>query len=416
MLQDLERGKGRLAIKMADAEAFALGRNVALSPGKVVFQNELMQLIQYAPATEQVHRRPLMIMPPWINKFYILDLQPKNSFIKFAVEQGFTVFVLSWVNPDAKLSHKSFEDYMVEGPLAALDAIEQATGEKEVTAVGYCLGGTLLASTLSYMAAKRDNRIKAATFFVTLVDFKDPGDLGVFIDEEQLKSLETSMAKRGYLDGAEMANTFNMLRANDLIWSFVVNNYLPGQGAVAVRPALLERRQHPDAGGHAQLLPAQVLPREQAGRAGRGHLTRRADRPAPAQAAGLLGLDQGGSHRPLAQHLRPRRRSIRGKNASCSPAPATSPASSTRPPPTSTATGTGRGPTCRPTPTSSWPAPSSCPARGGRTGRRGRQAMPAARCRRADRVTAICRFSRMLRALMCGCGRCEAAGRAFAKD
>ena len=229
MLADLERGKGKLAIKMADPDAFALGRNVALTPGKVVYQTDLMQLIQYAPSTEQVHRRPLMIMPPWINKFYILDLQPKNSFIKFAVDQGFTVFVLSWVNPDARLSHKTFEDYMVEGPLAALDAIEQATGEKEVTAVGYCLGGTLLASTLSYMAAKRDNRIKAATFFVTLVDFKDPGDLGVFIDEEQLSSLESSMAKRGFLDGAEMATTFNMLRANDLIWSFVVNNYLLGK-------------------------------------------------------------------------------------------------------------------------------------------------------------------------------------------
>jgi polyhydroxyalkanoate synthase len=170
-----------------------------------------------------------MIIPPWINKFYILDLQPRNSFIKFAVDQGFTVFVLSWVNPDERLSHKSFEDYMLEGPLAALDAIERATGEKEVTAIGYCLGGTLLACTLAWMAERRDSRIKAATFFTSLVDFAEPGELGVFIDEEQLAGIEETMAKRGYLDGSEMATTFNMLRANDLIWSFVINNYLMGK-------------------------------------------------------------------------------------------------------------------------------------------------------------------------------------------
>jgi polyhydroxyalkanoate synthase len=227
MLEDLERGKGRLAIKMTDVDAFEVGRNIATTPGKVVFQTDLMQLIQYAPSTEEVYQRPLMIIPPWINKFYILDLQPKNSFIKYCVDQGFTVFVLSWINPDEKLSHKSFEDYMFEGPLAALDAIEQATGEKEVTAIGYCLGGTLLASTLAYM--KEDTRIKAATFLTTLVDFANPGELGVFMDEEQLAAIEKTMAKRGYLDGAEMAASFNMLRANDLIWSFVINNYLLGK-------------------------------------------------------------------------------------------------------------------------------------------------------------------------------------------
>ena len=229
MLEDLDRGKGKLAIRMTDLDAFEVGRNIATSPGKVVFQTELMQLIQYAPSTPQAHRRPLMIMPPWINKFYILDLQPKNSFIKFCVDQGFTTFVLSWVNPDEKLSHMSFEDYMFQGPLAAMDAIAQATGEKEVTAIGYCLGGTLLASTLSWMKEKGDDRIKAATFFTTLVDFTDPGELGVFIDEEQLAAMERSMAKRGFLDGAEMATTFNMLRATDLIWSFVINNYLLGK-------------------------------------------------------------------------------------------------------------------------------------------------------------------------------------------
>ena len=229
MLEDLDRGKGKLAIRMTDLDAFEVGRNIATSPGKVVFQTELMQLIQYAPSTPQAHRRPLMIMPPWINKFYILDLQPKNSFIKFCVDQGFTTFVLSWVNPDEKLSHMSFEDYMFQGPLAAMDAIAKATGEKELTAIGYCLGGTLLASTLSWMKEKGDDRIKAATFFTTLVDFTDPGELGVFIDEEQLAAMERSMAKRGFLDGAEMATTFNMLRATDLIWSFVINNYLLGK-------------------------------------------------------------------------------------------------------------------------------------------------------------------------------------------
>ena len=229
LLDDLERGKGELKVSMTDRDAFEIGRNIATTPGKVVFQNDLMQLVQYSPITKQVDRRPLLIIPPWINKFYILDLQPKNSFIKFCVDQGFTTFVLSWVNPDEKLSHMSFEDYMLQGPLAALDAIQQATGEKEITAIGYCLGGTLLASTLSWMKQKRDNRIKSATFFTTLVDFSDPGELGVFIDEEQLAAIERSMAKRGYLDGAEMATTFNMLRANDLIWSFVINNYLMGK-------------------------------------------------------------------------------------------------------------------------------------------------------------------------------------------
>jgi polyhydroxyalkanoate synthase len=229
LLEDLERGKGKLAIKMTDMDAFELGRNIGVTPGKVVFQNDLIQLLQYEPTTERVWRRPLLIVPPWINKYYILDLQPKNSFIKYAVDQGFTVFVVSWVNPDEHYAQKGFDDYMVEGPLAALDAIERATGERDISAIGYCLGGTLLACTLAYMAARRDERIKAATFFASLTDFEDAGELGVFIDEEQLASMESSMAKLGYLDGREMATTFNMLRANDLVWSFVVNNYLLGK-------------------------------------------------------------------------------------------------------------------------------------------------------------------------------------------
>ena len=229
LLGDLERGKGRLAISMTDMAAFKIGENVATTPGKVIYQNELIQLLQYAPTTETVKRRPLLIMPPWINKYYILDLRPRNSFIRWAVEQGHTVFVISWVNPDARLAEKGFEDYMREGPLAALDAMEQATGEREANVIGYCLGGTLLATTLAYMTVKRDRRVKSATFFVTMVDFKEAGELSVFIDEEQLHALEERMEKKGYLEAHDMHTTFNMLRANDLIWSFVVNNYLLGK-------------------------------------------------------------------------------------------------------------------------------------------------------------------------------------------
>ena len=228
MLGDLERGRGKLAIKMTDMDAFKLGENIAVSPGKVVFQNELMQLIQYTPATETVLKRPLLIIPPWINKFYILDLRPKNSFVRWAVSQGHTVFMVSWVNPDESLGEKEFADYMSDGVFAALDAIEQATGERDVNAIGYCLGGTLLACTMAWMKSQGDERIRSATFFVTMTDFAEAGELGVFIDEEQLAQLEAKMERQGVLEGADMAQTFNMLRANDLIWSFVVNNYLLG--------------------------------------------------------------------------------------------------------------------------------------------------------------------------------------------
>jgi polyhydroxyalkanoate synthase len=231
LLTDLERGKGKLHIKMTDTDAFRIGENIAVSEGQVVFQNDLMQLIQYAPTTEKVLKRPLLIVPPWINKFYILDLRPKNSFVRWAVAQGHTVFVVSWVNPDDRLAEKNFDDYMREGFLDALDAIEAATGEREINAIGYCLGGTLLSCTLAHLATLNDTRIRSATFFVTLMDFRESGELNVFIDEEQIKMLEEKMNKHGYLEGSEMANTFNMLRANDLIWSFVVNNYLMGNDA-----------------------------------------------------------------------------------------------------------------------------------------------------------------------------------------
>jgi len=229
LLDDLERGKGKLSIRMTDYDAFKVGENIAVTPGKVVYQNELMQLVQYLPSTDKVLQTPLLVVPPWINKYYILDLRPKNSFIKWAVDQGHTVFVISWVNPDEHLASKGFGDYMQEGPLAAIDAIEKATGQSKVNMVGYCLGGTLTVCTLAHLAAKGLDRVASATLFTTMTDFSDPGELGVFIDEEQLTSIEEKMSEHGYLDGSEMAMTFNMLRANDLIWSFVVNNYLLGK-------------------------------------------------------------------------------------------------------------------------------------------------------------------------------------------
>ena len=297
MLEDLERGQGQLRVRMTDLEKFKLGENVAVTPGKVVFENDLMQLLQYAPATDTVRKRPLLIIPPWINKYYILDLRPRNSFIKWAVDQGHTVFVISWVNPDERLAGKTMSDYLLEGPVAALEAVGKATGETRVNAIGYCLGGTLLAATLAYLNAAdadisetedaaaagdageppesatdaeetqavesedtgearqeseaaesaeaagsaavqesaapsdadRRPSIESATFFTTMVDFAEPGELGVFIDEEQLVLVEESMKDKGYFDGAKMAEAFNLLRANDLIWSFVINNYLMGK-------------------------------------------------------------------------------------------------------------------------------------------------------------------------------------------
>ena len=229
LLADIEKGDGSLRISMTDDSAFQLGGNVATAPGKVVYQNELMQLIQFEPATAEAYRRPLVIVPPWINKYYILDLREKNSFIRWAVAQGHTVFVVSWVNPGAELAQKGFDDYLREGPLAALEAVERATGEKKVNFIGYCLGGTLLGCALAYLASKGEDRVGCATFFVSLLDFSEPGELGVFIDEQQVQSLERKMNVRGYLEGSEMAATFNLLRANDLVWSFVINNYLMGK-------------------------------------------------------------------------------------------------------------------------------------------------------------------------------------------
>ncbi|MGA7995233.1 MAG: class I poly(R)-hydroxyalkanoic acid synthase [Bradyrhizobium sp.] len=229
LAEDIEAGRGTLRIRQSDPSNLVVGVNMATTPGKVIFQNDLMQLIQYTPTTENVLRTPLLIVPPWINKFYILDLKPEKSFIKWCVDQGITVFVISWVNPDKNLGAKTWEDYMKEGPLAAMDIIERATGEMKVHTMGYCVGGTLLATTLAWLAEKRRVRVTSATFLAAQVDFTHAGDLLVFVDEDQISALERDMQESGILEGSRMAMAFNMLRSNDLIWSYVVSNYLKGQ-------------------------------------------------------------------------------------------------------------------------------------------------------------------------------------------
>ncbi len=228
-MHDLEKSGDVLSISQTDVEAFEVGRNIATSPGKVVFQNELIQLIQYAPSTESVHATPLLIVPPWINKFYILDLGPQKSFIRYMVGKGFTVFVVSWVNPDERLKDKTFEEYMTEGLLAATDAVKRETSSEKINVIGYCVGGTLLGTTLAYLAARGEEPFASATFFAAQVDFTKAGDLLLFIDDTQLKALSEMMAERGYLDGARMATVFNMLRPKDLIWPYIINNYMLGK-------------------------------------------------------------------------------------------------------------------------------------------------------------------------------------------
>jgi len=225
LAHDIHMGK----ISVTDVDKFKVGENVACTKGSVVYQNDMMQLIQYAPTTKTVYEVPLLVVPAWINKYYILDLSEKNSFVKWLVDQGFTVFMISWKNPDESMADKGFENYLLEGPIDAINQIEKATGSKEVTMMGYCLGGTLTNIALAYLEKKDDNRVKGATFLTTLIDFSDIGDLSVFIDEEQISILETKMNEKGYLDASEMALTFAMLKSNDLIWSYVVNNYLLGK-------------------------------------------------------------------------------------------------------------------------------------------------------------------------------------------
>jgi polyhydroxyalkanoate synthase subunit PhaC len=227
---DLERGGGQLAISQTDLEKFKVGVNVATAPGKVVYQNDILQLLQFSPTTDQVHEIPLLIFPPWINKYYILDLRPENSMIRWLTAQGFTVFVASWVNPDATLAAKTFEDYMFEGVYDATEQAMKQAGTKRINTVGYCIGGTLLACALAHMAAKGDKRINSATFFAAQADFAEAGDLLLFTDEAWLKEIEARMdADGGFLSSQSMADTFNALRGNDLIWSFFVSNYLLGK-------------------------------------------------------------------------------------------------------------------------------------------------------------------------------------------
>jgi polyhydroxyalkanoate synthase len=229
LAEDIEAGGGELRIRQTDSSRFKVGDNLATTPGKVIFENELMQLIQYAPTTKDVLAAPLLIVPPWINKFYVLDLTPEKSFLKWAVDQGLNIFVISWVNPDARLSGKDFEHYMREGVLAALEAVRVVTGEEKAHTVGYCVGGTLLASTLGWLAANGDDRVLSASFLATQVDFTHAGDLKVFVDEEQVSALERRMADVGYMEASKMASAFNLLRSNDLIWPYVVNNYMRGK-------------------------------------------------------------------------------------------------------------------------------------------------------------------------------------------
>ncbi len=234
LLKDMERGHGKLMISMSDSSVFHFGENIATTKGKVVYQNDLIQLIQYAPLTESVYKTPFLIVPPWINKFYILDLKAENSFIRYLVEQGHTVFCISWVNPDARHAKMGFDDYMMQGPITASVEVAKVTGEKDVNILGYCIGGTLVASALAWLENAGSRKpegmpaIASVTYLVTLIDFAEPGDLGVFIDEDQIAFLESMMEGQGYLSAGVMGTTFSMLRANDLIWSFVINNYLMG--------------------------------------------------------------------------------------------------------------------------------------------------------------------------------------------
>ncbi|WP_112321589.1 PHA/PHB synthase family protein [Oceanibium sediminis] len=228
MLSDLERGKGQLLIRQTDMDAFEVGRDMAISPGAVIYQNDILQLIQYAPTTEKVHAKPILFIPPWINKFYVLDLNEKKSMVKWLVAQGYTVFMISWINPDEKQKDETWDSYMTKGALEAIDAALAETGQKSLHLASYCIGGTLTGTLMAYLGKKKDKRVASATFFTAQLDFVDAGELQVFVDDETIKAVDEEMEK-GYLPAQKMAHAFNMLRSNDLIWSYVVNNYLLGK-------------------------------------------------------------------------------------------------------------------------------------------------------------------------------------------
>ncbi len=228
MLADIERGKGQLLIRQTDMDAFEVGRDMAVTKGKVVWQNDILQLIQYAPTTEKVYRVPLLIIPPWINKFYILDLNPKKSMVRWLVDQGHTVFVISWVNPDTRQKDETWDSYLQDGALAAIDKVLEECGTKTTHIASYCIGGTMAGSLMAYLGKKRDKRVASATFFTAQLDFEDAGELQVFVDDQTISLVDDEMEK-GFLPAQKMAMAFNMLRSGDLIWSYVVNNYMLGK-------------------------------------------------------------------------------------------------------------------------------------------------------------------------------------------
>ncbi|MEO0387932.1 MAG: alpha/beta fold hydrolase, partial [Pseudomonadota bacterium] len=228
MLEDLERGKGQLLIRQTDMDAFEVGRDMAVTPGSVIFENEILQLIQYAPTTEKVHSVPLLIIPPWINKFYVLDLNQKKSMVKWLVGQGYTVFMVSWVNPDERQRDETWDSYLTKGAIAAIDAVLAETGQKKTHVASYCIGGTMVGTLMAYLSKTGDTRVASTTFFTAQLDFADAGELQVFVDDHTLKAVDAEM-EQGYLPAQKMATAFNMLRANDLIWSYMVNNYMLGK-------------------------------------------------------------------------------------------------------------------------------------------------------------------------------------------
>ncbi len=232
LLTDIEAGSSRLIIKMTDTDAFKVGQNLATTPGKVIFRNDMMELIQYTPQTEKTRAIPLLMIPPWINKYYILDLSENNSLVSWLVKQGITVFIISWVNPDASYAKKGLFDYLNDGPMAAIKIIQNQLKIKQVNTLGFCIGGTLQACMLAYQKAHNEKPVRSATFLASMIDFSDPGDISVFIDEQQIRHIEEEMHAKGFLDGRFMASTFNSLRANDLVWSFFIKNYLQGQNPV----------------------------------------------------------------------------------------------------------------------------------------------------------------------------------------
>ncbi len=233
LVRDIEANRGDFLPTLADPEAFELGKNIGATEGSVVFRNRMLELIQYKPTTEKVHETPIVIFPPWINKFYILDLKPSNSLIKYIVDQGYTLFIVSWKNPDRSYANVGLDDYVEDGFLAAIDTVKKVTGEKKVNAVGYCIAGTVLTLTLGVMKKRGDDSVKSATFFTTLTDFSDPGEVSVFLDDDFIDGIETQVERDGYLDKYFMARTFSFLRSNDLIYGPAIRNYMMGDAPPA---------------------------------------------------------------------------------------------------------------------------------------------------------------------------------------